>query len=661
MLKKFFPPFFIVPFLISALCAQNKTIDSLLELLKNDKPDTNKVIHLNKLCWDYLSIGNYTPALENGNAALQLALQLNFKNGIATSYTDIGLVYYKRSDYEKALENHFASLKIQEELHDKNGIATSYNNIGVIYHDQGNYDKALENHFASLKIREETQDKNGIAASFNNIGLIYYDEGNYEKALENYLASLKMREETGDKQAIGTLYNNIGLIYSNRGKIEEALENYLASLKICENIGDKQGIAASYNNIGDVYRSKNKPDKALENYFASLKICEEIGDKEGIAMGNIAIANVYSDKLNYGKASEWLEKGLQFAKETGAKQLLLEVYKGLSEVSEKTNDYRNAYKYHQLYSGFKDSIFNEKNAQQIAELQTKYETEKKEKENKLLIQQNLLQQAKIEKRTLMLIILISILIFTIAISLLLYYRYKLKQQTLMEQEMNSQQQLRFKAIIDAEEKERRRIAQELHDGLGQLLSTAKLNISVLEDSPPDEKQVKNALALIDNAIDEVRTISHNMMPGVLIRLGLISALRELVRKISDSNKIKVELTADCDERLSELSEIAIYRIVQESVNNMIKYSQGSGIMININKNRSDLFLEINDNGIGFDTSLIENSSGIGWKNIYARTSLLQGIIQVTSAPSKGTSVNIHFPNLFSEQQQSLSLKNGKRN
>lgn len=580
--------------------AQNKTIDSLLTHLNKDKEDTNKVIHLNKLCWEYQSIGNYDTAFRYGNAALQLAQQLNYSKGIATAYSI----------------------------------------IGIIYSNQGNYDKSLENYFAALKIREETGDKQGSAASYNNIGTIYFTQGNYNKALENFFAALK----TGDKQSVAASYNNIGTTYGAQTNYEKALENFFAALKT----GDKYISAASYDNIGIIYYNQGNYGKAFENLFASLKIREETGDKQGIARSYINIANVYTGKLNYADAIAWLQKGLQLSKEIGAKNLVMEAYQGLSAVNEKTSDYHNAYKYHQLYSQIKDSVFNEVSSKQMAELQTKYETEKKDKENELLVQQNLLQQAVIEKRTLVTIILVGLLIFTITVSLLFYNRYRLKQKALMEQELNHQQKLRFKAIIDAEDKERRRIAQELHDGLGQLLSTAKLNISVLEDAlPPDETQgIKNALSLLDNAIDEVRTISHNMMPGVLIRLGLISALRELARKISASNKIKVELNADYNERLNEANEVVIYRIIQESVNNMLKHSNASAIVITLHKNKDDLFIEIKDNGIGFDTSLIEKSAGIGWKNIYTRTALLHGSIDVTSAPSKGTTITIHFPQLF---------------
>ncbi|MHB8261993.1 MAG: tetratricopeptide repeat protein [Bacteroidia bacterium] len=595
--------------------AQNKIIDSLSALLKKDKEDTNKVIHLHKLCREHLNIGNYDTALHYGNRALQLGKQLNFQKGIATAYNNIGMIYFNQGDHYKALENHFASLKISEKNGNKRGVAASYNNIGMIYFNQGEHYKALENHFASLKISEEMGDKQGIANSYNNIGINYTNQKNYSKALENHFASLK----------------------------------------ICEEIGNKRGVANSYNNMGMIFLRQGDYGKALENHFASLKIREETDDKKGIATSCMNIGNAYTHKLKYVEAGVWFQKGIRLAKEIGAKDVITMSYQRLSEMSKKMNDYKNAYEYYKLYTQITDSIFDENSNKQIAELQIKYETDKKEKENKLLTQKNQIQQLEIEqekeRRRIQLILLISSLTLVSIVFILLYYRNQFTQKARMEKEINLQQKLRFKSVLDAEEKERRRIAQELHDGLGQLLSTAKLNISVLEDTPLNTPStpIKNALSLLDNAIEEVRTISHNMMPGVLMRLGLVAALRELVRKINESKQLTVQLNVNFDQRLDEPIEVAIYRIVQEVWHNSISHAKAKTITTQLNKKGNDFFMEISDDGIGFDTSLMEKSEGIGWKNIYTRTALLHGSIQIVAVPLKGTTIAIHFPNLFSEE------------
>ena len=357
MFKKSTLSFFIILLVISALSAQNKTIDSLLILLKKDKTDTSCVSHLNKLGHAYIDIGDYAAAFHYANDALRLGKQINFKKEIAASYNNIGVIYYFQGNYEMALENYLSALKLREEMNDKKGIAASYNNIGLIYYKQGNYDKAFKNNLVALKLREELGDKNGISNSYSSIGAIYYEQRNYKKALENHFAALKIQKETGDKK----------------------------------------GIAGSYNNIGDIYNDMNSYDEALENFFISLNLLEETGDKEEVANLSTNIGGVYISKRDYAKAKEWLQKGFQLAKQIGARPLLIQSYKGLAALSESMGNYKNAYKYEQFYVQYNDSLFSEKSTKQIAEMQTKYETEKKEQQINLLEKERQIQSLEFSK------------------------------------------------------------------------------------------------------------------------------------------------------------------------------------------------------------------------------------------------------------------------
>lgn len=685
--------------------AQQSKIDSLQTLLKKDKDDTSIIIHLNKLTIEYIKAGIYDSAMlyakhaiqlsnvklkenkdpkikqtiqknqassynnlgliywnqyDNRNAldnhlkALKIREEIGDKKGIADSHNNIGLIYWNQGDYQKAMENYWKALKIREEIGDKKGKADSYYNIGVIYENQGNYKDALINHLKALKIGEEIGNKKRIADSYNNIGVIHFHQGNYEKALDNYFKSLKIRQEIGDKSGMTGSYNNIGNIYFSKNNYERALDNFLNSLKIQKEIKDKRGMAISYSNIGSVYEKQKNYEKALSNSLTSLKIQQEIGDKLGIAASYNNIGAIYIKQGKFEKSYNYLNQGLILFKEIGSKSNIKDSYSVLSELFDKEGDYKQAYYYHKLYSDIKDSLLNDQSAKQIAELQIKYETEKKEKENQLLEQKNRIQQTEIvrekEKRNGQITIVISAFTFVTFFFMLLYYRNKLKQKAVMEKEINLQQKFRFKEVIDSEEKERRRIAQELHDGLGQLLSTVKLNISAAENFIDDsaKEPFNNSLSLIDTACDEVRSISHNLMPGVLIRLGLLSAIRELVRKINISKQIAIEMETNFDERLNESAEVAIYRIIQEIMNNIIKHSEAKVVALILNRSGEDFFIQVTNDGRGFDTSLIDSSEGIGWKNIYSRSAMFNGTVDIRSSISSGTTVKIYFPKLFSD-------------
>ncbi len=236
------------------------------------------------------------------------------------------------------------------------------------------------------------------------------------------------------------------------------------------------------------------------------------------------------------------------------------------------------------------------------------------------------------------------------ISLLLSFYFLISYQTSRKfkikiRENEIMQASRMNAIIETEEKERKRVAGELHDSLGQMLSTARLNVSSLSGSIPkdDEVVLATSLKIIDDACEEVRNISHNMMPTALIRLGLIPAIEEMVSEINGSNQLAAQFITNTTMRFSETKEITIYRIVQEVVNNMIKHAKASEIVISMNLVDEKIQLSIKDNGTGFDTILVSQSTGLGWKNIYSRVGMLEGTINIDSFPGNGTTVNVFFP------------------
>ena len=605
MRKKLPLLFFVTQFVVSALSAQNKTIDSLLSLLKNVTPDTTQVNRLNKLCTEYTEIGHYDTAFYYGNTALHLAQQINIKKGIANCS----------------------------------------NNIGIIYDEQGDYSKAIEYYSAALKIQEEIGNKHGMAYGYNNIGVLYEEQGNNSKALENYFAALKMVKEAGDKRAIGNIYDNIGIIYFNQGKFDKSLESYLACVKTGKETGDKNSVAWAYNNIGELYSFQGKTDKALENYFSSLQIKEEVSDKRGIAKGYINIGLLYGQKNNYPEAIGYLQKGVQLSQEIRVKQLQMDAYKGLSEVSEKMKDYHNAYKYHLLYSQFKDSIFNEKNSKEIAVMQTKYETEKKEKEIKIQSGKLVEQELLLSRNRLLLILLAVGSSLLIVLGWFAFSRYKIKNESQLKSEKLSNQEQLTKAIIETQEKERKRIAQDLHDGIGHKLTTLKFNLEKITDTPriisPEERiifdQTEN---ILDETHSELRALSHAMMPKALQERELADAVSDLVEQTLANSTLKYSLKNVAPAGLPENIQVCLYRVLQELLNNILKHAHATEIAIQIFKNKNTLIMMVEDNGMGIRNN---KTNGIGLHNISGRVTALNGIFTIEPGHVKGTVGTVRIP------------------
>ena len=424
---------FLVAGLLCAVCcaAQQSKIDSLLLLIKTESEDTLRIKHLNGLCWEYKSIGQYDNGLKYGNVAVQSAKDIIDKSNnpivieaaekaISNAYNNIGTIYAHQGNLDNALENFYSALRSREKIYartkateDNNGIAAAYNNIGLVCAYLGNYNKAIENYIASLKIYEKTGKKEGIAAAYGNMGGIYLNQ-------ENFQTALKIDTELGDKQGIAFDYNNIGLIYSDQGENEKGLENHTASLKIKLEIGDKQGAASSYGNIGIIYDDWGKPDKALENYFAALKIYEDIGDQQGASASYSNIGKLYLAQGKTAEAEKQQLRSLGIAKEIGAKEIIKENYRLLALCDSAYGNWKGAYEYHKMFSETKDSILNEESSKQIAEMQTKYETEKKEQQITLLNKDKELQDAQLNRQKiiiwsvaggLFIVLILSIFIF----------------------------------------------------------------------------------------------------------------------------------------------------------------------------------------------------------------------------------------------------------
>ncbi len=372
-------------------------------------------------------------------------------------------------------------------------------------------------------------------------------------------------------------------------------------------------------------------------------------DKYGMGLSYINIAEAEQLKGNNDKNIEYLNKAVEIFLDLKNYLNLKQAYGKLAQAFELKKEYLTSIKYYQLYEQYKDSIYTENNAKQMAEMQTKYDVEKKDLElakNKAEIESNE-KQAFI--KNIIIASIIALLLLLSIVAILFYRKKQVEQQAKLNAEIAFQKEVRTKAIIEAEEKERRRIAQDLHDGIGQLLSAAKLNLSNLDSNIPNQtveqkSAMQNALSLVDDSVKEVRAVSHNMMPNTLIKLGLASAVREFITKLGNAPTLKAELEiVGLDTRLDNQIETVFYRVIQEIVNNIIKHAKASQISMQLIRHDNELNIMIEDNGIGFDTNKLDSFEGIGIKGIQTRIEFLNGSVNFDSSLGRGTTVVIDVP------------------
>jgi signal transduction histidine kinase/TPR repeat protein len=649
MSVSFFRKFYLALILsfVSVCFSQNRMTDSLEHLLKTAKEDTNQVKILDDLCWEY----TLTKSKKSGEYAkqmLELAQKINYQKGIGNAYANIGAANYMQSNNDSAIKYFSMAAELRKKMNDKAGTGGALNNIAMAYQQQSSYTIAVSYYLQALKIFEEINDVKRMAQANVNISSIYTELKNYDLSIKYGMKGLEGWKQLNFKFGMSGAYVNIGNAYKGLNKYKEAIEYYEKALELQKELNSHFSMGRIYHNLGSIYYMLKKYDKAEEYIKKEIPLKEEVGDLEGMSSAYCSLGNLLSKTGKPDQAIAEFKKSLGLARSIKSLDNVKWSYLGLREAYALKGNAPEVSNYAVLYDQVKDSLLNEANSRIVTEMQTQYETEKKEKENEELRRKSEVQALEIknteEKTKNQLILAMSLFLMAGASSAFLFNRRKLKQKAIHAAEMAEEEKKRFRAIIEAEERERSRIAQELHDGLGQMLSTARLNVAGLEDSiiEEDREWLEKSLKIIDDACIEVRHISHNMMPSALIRLGIMPAIYDLVDNVNASKSLKVNLNTNVIGSLGRSLDITIYRIIQEVLNNMIKHSKADQINLDINRENEMLRIGIKDNGVGFDVSMLKESKGMGWKNIFSRVSMMDGDIDVNSQPLQGTIVFIQL-------------------
>ena len=513
--------------------------------------------------------------------------------------------------------------------------------VGESYYFKGNYNDAAEYFYASIKIFEASSDGQNLADSYNALARLYRKTRDLSRSLQNYDKAMSIFKSLNDSTGIAMIYNESGVVYEYEGKYKEAAERYSASLIIDEKRKDSIGICYALSNLAGVYTIQNKFIIAETYLQQSLTFRKQMNDAFSLALNYSDLGNTYFSSKQFEKAKLYIDSSNKIAVDMGYPELRGNNYDLLAKMAEKEGEFQKALTYQKLKTSINDSIYNIEKTKKIEELNTRYETEKKERtihdqENHIILQNT---------------IIIAVIILVILGSMLAYaqYRqYKWRQEAKMQAESLRQQDNAVKAVMDAEEAERKRIATDLHDGVGQIMSAAKMNLSAYEhhtnfQTNEQQQYFQKIISLVDLGCKEVRSVSHNMMPNALLKNNLSDAIHEFISKLDDRT-LKVHLHSEGFEiPVSPNIVTVLYRVIQECVNNVIKHSGANVLDISIIKEANEITATIEDNGKGFEVNKTSYQDGIGLKNIFTRVEFLKGTVDFTSAPGKGTFVAIYIP------------------
>ncbi|MCW3124222.1 MAG: Signal transduction histidine kinase [Flavipsychrobacter sp.] len=633
----------------------------------------------------YIEKGQYARALANYNKCVKLAEDNKDEYGVARAYNNIAYVCKEQGKFEEAIEGYVNVLKVYDRLGKESDYPQCYNNMAYVYMKQGNYSKAAEYCLKAIPIQKKYDQGVGLGISYSLLGSIYGEQQKNEEAVSYFKEAQAIHRNAKDIRQEAVSYANIAELYARSRSFDSAVSNYRLALELNRKMGNNRELPHSYIGLAGALISLNKYDEAHDMLDSANRLLKVTPKKETTKM----YLNILSDYYyGVGKNKEALEAYKEYV---SVKDSLLNEQnaKNISEISTRYETEKKELQIVNLNreSSIKDlTIQNQKlsldkrlyelakkalqlsdanlkvakgellvNSQQKKILSNQLDSAKAQQDLYQLGQKNRLQALTLENQQLLLarknmILVVSAIIFALVLLWVYgaYNRSRLKQQARTQLLLMKQQEIAAREIITAEENERKRIAGDLHDGVGQIMSAAKMNLSAVQSQltfTSDEQRLffESAIKMVDDGCKEVRVISHNMMPNALLKAGLAAAIREFVNMIPD-RVLRVQLHAEgLDEKLDHGIETVLYRVVQECVQNVIKHAGATTLDISLIKDNSGIDIMVEDNGRGFDTSRVGNNDGLGTGNMMKRISYLKGTIEWSSTPGKGTLVSIHIP------------------
>ncbi len=487
------------------LSAQTKNVAKQDIEFQSATSDTLKITILHKIGIQILE-SDPEKALKRFNEALALAKNINNKEKIAYSYSYIGLTYRRINDYPQSIKAHESAIKIAEEIKVKKLLAFCYGNISKTYRDLNEKVQCFDFAIRSLKLYEALKDVSGIANMRANMGTAHFYQKDLKQALENFEIALKLYQSINDSLNLALVYDNLTSVNTEKGKNEEALKYAQTALKIRELIKDTIGLSHSYFSLGNLMLPKENYKAAIRYYEDAIKICEKSHNKRLLGHIYIITAHAYYLMNDYKNSEKYINLGLPIAREVKAHETLVFAFYLYTMISEKQKDFEGAYEAYKVQMAYTDSLNSTAKAEQITEMQTKYETEKKEKEiellrqnTQILTQKNQIQELDIRQKWYFIIGLIASLALIAMIAVLVVNQNKLKanqtkieiEQKLFRSQMNPH--FIFNSLIAIQNYVYKHEPSEVANYISNF---AKLMRMILENSRKESVSIEKEISLI---------------------------------------------------------------------------------------------------------------------------------------------------------------------
>jgi len=643
---------FIIGLLNSTTGQSNDLIDSLkIALQQPGLSDSMEGVYYHEIGSAYI----YSNSDSFYHYSKQASISFNkagHQNGLIAATLNIAHYMAGQNEVDSALF-YLDVIKERIDTSDYHNLLNIYYNYGFLHHNTTlDYEQAVENYLVSLEYATLLQDSTRMGGIEYNIAEALSQSYMYASATEHYQSALHLANDTSLQALKSATLMGLGINFSDLAVYDSSIHYFLEAeafiakdIDIANSYMLNSGLATAYYQQEDYrqaykYASKSKLDADMLNspYELAQAAC------------NLAAASIMTDRY-VGANRNW-NNFLSINDELDHAHLGEVCFQLMSEAYGKKKRFREAYEAQLQFIAIKDSVFNEENRKVLKDLEVKYQTEIKATE---IEKQELRLRAQVSQRNS--ILRGSVLLALLALGVIWYLiQRSIKNRVIFQQENELKQQkieklekekkiLGMNAMIEGQEAERTRIAKDLHDGLGGLLSTVKAHFSNIQSEIQKIEKINvynRANELVDEACDEVRRISHNLMPGALRLEGLIAAVESLGEDMEAAHPFAVRVETDgMKTRMDESKEVFVFRIIQEALNNIIKHANAKEVLIQLSETTEEYHYIVEDDGDGFDPLLIQ--SGLGLKSIQSRVDFLKGALDVDTRKGVGTTLSWHIP------------------
>ena len=624
--------------------AQNtRALDSLKEAYQKSSEDTTRVALLLAMA-DHYEANNQDSAFYFLEIAKTLAEKLGFKTGVYKYYEQSAILSYTKGNYRDAMERSNAALQLARDMGNESLVSNMLNNIGIVYQYLGEFDKQLDLSLQAMSRIEQSGEVKKLSASYHSVANAYANLKRYRKSIQYCLQAIKAFEQYGGNTHLNRILATMGQDYEELNQYDSALFYYQKAILRSVEANDKYAEAAIYGFMANAYASVNDFNSMLKVSEQSLALSKELQSRQLLASSlyNLAYAHYYDGEQE--KSKTFIYQALALAEQDSLQDELKNIYSILSYISARDGDYKTSLRAKLKSDSIQAALVNTEVVNATTELEAKYQSEKQSTQLRL-------QQIALKQKDTMNYILMATLAFALVVAFLGYRNYvnnqKLQQQRISELETEKQLSA-TEAVLKGEEQERTRLARDLHDGLGGMLSGLKYSFHTMKENlimtPENHQAFERGMDMLDSSIKEMRRVAHNMMPESLLRFGLDTSLRDFCSDINQSGALQVSYQSIGLENivLDQTTAITIYRVVQELINNVLKHSSAKTTIVQVTNASGHIAITVEDDGKGFDTAILQVAKGMGWANIRHRLDFIKARLDVSSEQGKGTSVHIEF-------------------